>query len=213
MDVRSLAAALAAIVVAGWLAGIVVTRALGGETLAHVDGPTKVFFAAHQSPALLAAMRDVTVAGSDRVVLPIAVAGGLWWRWRRATWRPLVVLVAAYVGGAFIAVSDKVAVGRDRRAGGGLRAFAGYAFPSGHATQAMAVYGTVAVLAIAATGRPWARLAIGAVAASVILSVALSRLYLGAHWMTDVAAGLGLGGLWVAALATIALAPRPGRGR
>lgn len=40
----------------------------------------------------------------------------------------------------------------------------------------------------------------GGGAISLILMIAMSRLYLGAHWFSDVAAGLAFGTLWLALL-------------
>ncbi|HKE99773.1 MAG TPA: phosphatase PAP2 family protein [Actinomycetes bacterium] len=76
----------------------------------------------------------------------------------------------------------------------------GLAFPSGHATQAMAVFGMLTVLV--ALGRwPWrGKVAFGAGALLIVLVVGFSRLYLGVHWLTDVLAGWALGACWLLAL-------------
>ena len=81
----------------------------------------------------------------------------------------------------------------------GLDMLHGYAFPSGHATMATAIYGFLAVL-LARDTRPPYRLAIYIVASLLILLIAFSRLYLGAHWLTDVVAGVLLGLAWTALL-------------
>lgn len=73
-----------------------------------------------------------------------------------------------------------------------------YAFPSGHTTSAFAAAGGVAFAARRLLGRVparvWGMLALAA-------AISYSRLYVGVHWPTDVAAGvvLGLASGWVGA--------------
>jgi hypothetical protein len=50
-----------------------------------------------------------------------------------------------------------------------------------------------------------------AVALVSILSIAFSRLYLGAHWLSDVLGGVALGSAWVALLGIAYVRHRPGR--
>ncbi len=95
-----------------------------------------------------------------------------------------------------------------------------YSFPSGHATGATAIYGVVVYLLVRDRARA-ARVgaAIGFVA--LILLVGFSRLYLEAHYLSDVLAGCSLGAAWACAalfvyetwgrLETSRLLPAPAR--
>src|SRR5262249_26989790 len=73
-------------------------------------------------------------------------------------------------------------------------------FPSGHATAAAAFFG--ALIYLAGSLRPPARLAVRAASVVLIVLVALARVILRAHWPVDTLAGISLG-LSFASLATI----------
>src|SRR5207248_11440655 len=65
-------------------------------------------------------------------------------------------------------------------------------FPSGHATQSIAFYAMAAI--VLGLGRsPRTRTVLWSVAAAVVIVVGASRIYLGAHWLTDVLGGYALG--------------------
>lgn len=81
---------------------------------------------------------------------------------------------------------------------GALVEAAGFSFPSGHATIAMALYGTLAYLVVRGSRGLIAKLAIVG-GAAVIAAIGLSGVYLGAHFPSDVLAGWLLGLLGVAA--------------
>lgn len=92
--------------------------------------------------------------------------------------------------------------------------FSDYSFPSGHATQAIVAWGMLAALVAAATPQ-WSRKVAAWATALFIAVIAATRLYLGAHWFTDVVGGLVLGTLWLSALLTVTHAVpvlRAGRG-
>jgi membrane protein DedA with SNARE-associated domain/membrane-associated phospholipid phosphatase len=197
----SLTITVAALVAAGWAFGAVLQDVLARDELELVDRPVALFFVHHREAWLTRLMQDLTNLGSIRVLLPLILVVGVGWWLRRRTWRPLGLLAAAYVGAdlAFNAVKELVQRPRPP-AGILLKPVAGPSFPSGHATQAVAVYGMLAALA-AATAPSWARkVAAWALAVVITGMVAVSRLYLGAHWLTDVLGGLALGAAWLFAL-------------
>jgi undecaprenyl-diphosphatase len=115
----------------------------------------------------------------------------------RAGRRPwAVLLVVAVPGGMALNVLLKLACARARpQIGPPLVHLLSYSFPSGHANQAMLLYGWAALYV--ATHAPAARRAAGALALAMVSLVAASRLVLGAHYLTDVLAGMAEGALWL----------------
>jgi membrane-associated phospholipid phosphatase len=73
-----------------------------------------------------------------------------------------------------------------------------YSFPSGHATGATAIYGVVIYLLVRDRATSTRIMAAVGFAALIVL-VAFSRLYLEAHYLSDVLAGCSLGAAWACA--------------
>lgn len=71
-----------------------------------------------------------------------------------------------------------------------------FTYPSGHSMMAPLVYGLAAVLLAGALQRTGARALAVVVAGAVVLGVALSRVYLGVHYPSDVLGGLLAGSGW-----------------
>jgi undecaprenyl-diphosphatase len=84
------------------------------------------------------------------------------------------------------------------------------AFPSGHVFTSVAFFGGVVYLLWTRdVARPW-RIVGTAACLVVIVGVALSRVYLRFHWVTDVLGGVAGGTAYL--LITLVLADRPVRG-
>jgi membrane-associated phospholipid phosphatase len=78
-----------------------------------------------------------------------------------------------------------------------LRLAHGYSFPSGHAMGSTVVLGALSYLAVRTTTQWTWKAAWLALAWTLIAAIAFSRVYLGVHWISDVAAGVIAGTLWV----------------
>lgn len=84
-----------------------------------------------------------------------------------------------------------------------LRQAHGYSFPSGHAMGSIIVLGSLAYVMARSWG-PWRlRSATIALLIASILTVGLSRVYLGVHWISDIGAGFAAGFVWLV-VATVA---------
>jgi membrane-associated phospholipid phosphatase len=182
--------------VAGW--------AIGGPlhgVAGPVDQATHAFFVGHRATWSTVVMRAVTDLGSSALLIPVAVGAGLLWHRRTRSWRPLSLLVGAYAGAWVLQRAIKLLTQLPRPSSAdAVGVFGGYAFPSGHATDAAAVYGMLGVLLAATLTRRRARAAVWTVAVVVVGLVGLSRIYLGGHWLTDVLAGVAVGAAWSSAL-------------
>jgi undecaprenyl-diphosphatase len=137
------------------------------------------------------------------VVAPVALVAGLILRRTRHSWTPLLVLAASIAGGSLLCTLIKAAVGRPRPLDALFHA-GGYGFPSGHSTNAVTAWFTLAVLLGAASTRRARRVALLAGAVVIAAIVGVSRVYLRVHEATDVLGGWALGTLWVATVLTAA---------
>ena len=77
-----------------------------------------------------------------------------------------------------------------------------YSFPSGQAMESLVVYGMLAYFAVLTfSGRGKRAGSVGGAAVLVIL-IGFSRVYLGAHYVSDVIGGFAAGGAWLSAVIT-----------
>jgi membrane-associated phospholipid phosphatase len=180
-----------AIVVLCGAAAVVVFAAIGGNVAAHettgFDGAIRGWVVAHQTPPLVTFFIWVSTIGATRCMYALALgaAAYLWYRGHRFV--AASVLLAPVVAVGFFE-SAKRLFARARPPGLG-HVFEGntFSFPSAHATASAAVCCTLAYVY-------WREGIVGpAVATSVAVIVPLligvSRVYLDAHWATDVIGG------------------------
>ncbi|MGA8260848.1 MAG: phosphatase PAP2 family protein [Arenicellales bacterium] len=195
---RTLAALAALFLGAAWLFFGVLEDVVTGDPLVRVDHGFHQLAQGLRTPWGDRVMVFLTELGDGFVITIVAAAVLAWLLWRRR-WRAAGYWAAAVAFGQITATMIKLVVQRPRPFAELYDGFAAFAFPSGHATMSMVVYGFLAVL-LAGT-LSWAHRWIAyALATLLIVAVALSRLYLGAHWLSDILGGLSLGLAWVCLL-------------
>jgi membrane-associated phospholipid phosphatase len=150
------------------------------------------------NPALDTLLRNISIfgnAGVDVILVALAVAIFAW----RRRWLEAWFVVASSLGAGALGTVIKMLVRRPRpvpEPGSGLlwSLFDRYSFPSGHTVFYTAFFGAVAFLLWKRfTGRArWVGIA---VCLALIALVGPSRVFLGAHWPSDVLAGYLVGGL------------------
>ncbi len=149
-------------------------------------------------PGLRSAAGLVARLGAREVLVPLALAAGVVLSWRRRSLVPLALVVGSYLLVAGVASFTKASLARPQPLP--LPGVPGRAFPSGHAAQAVVVFGALAMLA----GGSRRALGLG-LAAGVVAAVCVALLWRQAHWLTDMVGGVVLG---AACLATVDAAMR-----
>ena len=189
-------ALLVVLVPLGWL----LSRVVHDDSLGRADAGVSRWLARHRSGGL----NDLTALTSELggtltitilAVLTVAFSALAWRRWRE----PMLVAVAvAGEVGIFLVVT--LLVDRERPPVRHLdEAPPTSSFPSGHTAAAIALYGTVAVLASERARSALVRGLFVAAAVVIPLLVAASRMYRGMHFLSDVLGGVLLGTVWLLA--------------
>jgi undecaprenyl-diphosphatase len=156
---------------------------------------------AARTAGLTSLMQLVTMLGAAPVVVAVALAAmGVVW-WRRHDLLVVLAIAVMTVGPAGTTFVIKHVVGRPRppaaiQLGPPETTMS---FPSGHTTSAAALAAVLCWLVWRLGSRRRGLLALP-FAVLMALGVAVSRVYLGYHWATDVVAGLTVAALWLSGL-------------
>ena len=193
---RVLIAAVVSLLAFGALIIIALTPGLHG-----VDRELKLAIDVSRHPLLETTMRTVTFLGDGSMLLLFTLV--TWFVLRRAGDRLAARLPVIMLGSAAMEWLLKWLVARRRPRGGP------FAFPSGHVFTSVVFFGVVIYLLwTREVALPW-RLSGTIVCGLLIVGIALSRLYLRFHWLTDVLGGLAGGAAYL--LIAVAIADRPAR--
>jgi undecaprenyl-diphosphatase len=142
------------------------------------------------------AVGDITALGGWTVLtLFVLLLVGFLASLRR--WREAALLLAAAVGGTALGQTLKGIFGRERpEEAWRLVEVAHSSFPSGHAMMSAVIYLTFGALMARFANRGRVKLFGMIMGVVLTLMVGVSRVYLGAHWPSDVLAGWCVGAAW-----------------
>ena len=191
----ALTVALAALVVAGVIVGILAWMVRRNVGLVDLDHAIEAWADEHATSFSDAVLGAITHLGDTATVLGVGIAISVYgfWRWRKPS-IPLFVTTVV-LGQVLISNTIKVTIDRARPELRPRATFTGASFPSGHTTAAAATYLAVA-LVLGIGSSPRLRAALGGAAVSIAVAVGCTRVLLGVHWFSDVVAGLVIGWSW-----------------
>ncbi len=186
------------IIGASWLFGGIAQDVVAGDPLTIVDQNVAMWFHQHRTDRLTQIMQIISGLASLPWVTGVGIVMALILWWKRC-WYRLLALFLVLPCGMILDVLLKLAFHRHRpNFVDSFLIFHGYSFPSGHTMAATLLYGLLAVFAVI-TLKTW-RWRVGAVLGGfvLILLVSFSRIYLGAHYLSDVLGAITAGSAWLA---------------
>jgi undecaprenyl-diphosphatase len=189
---------LATLIVAALVFGAIAEDVVTNDPLTVVDVRFSAWLHDHRIDSLTRFLLIITDLHSllGVTVMTFAVSAFLWTK-RLRIW--VLTLMLAVFGAMLLNLSLKHVFIRERpHFDNPLLVLTTYSFPSGHTVMATVFYGTLCALVVSRTRRWLWRVLTIAAAALLVLLVGFSRIYLGAHYLSDVLAAIAEGLAWLA---------------
>ena len=186
------------LVAAGWFFGGIAEDVVSGDPLTVIDARVAAWFHGHAVPGTTRLMLLITHLHNLRGISMLALILALFLVWKRQ-WDWLVALIVVVPGGMLLNVLTKSAFRRERPTfADPLLALDTYSFPSGHVAAATLIYGLLAAFIVAKVEAWRGRVLITLLACLIVALVALSRVYLGVHYLSDILAAVAESLAWLA---------------
>ncbi|GAA1716483.1 hypothetical protein GCM10009765_76480 [Fodinicola feengrottensis] len=194
---------IAVVVFAGGFAAVLhsIRQASG---IADWDRPVLGYALGHRTGPLTSVFELATSLGAGVGLYVVALVVTALASWRLRSLWPVALVAATLTGAEISSNMAKLLIHRARPPElDWLTQVTGYAYPSGHTLLSVATYGVLAYLGCLMVRARWARIAVVAAAAALVLMIATSRLYLGVHWLTDVLGGFLFGAAWLTVILAV----------
>jgi membrane-associated phospholipid phosphatase len=191
-------AGLALLAACALLFGALATDLRFKGPVTQADLPISAWFHQHAHPMITSVLSTVSHLHSTLALCSMALVGALVLAWYGQT-RWLALLVLSVPGGMLLNWLVKQAFQRARpNFDSPMLALASYSFPSGHTVGATVGWGFALLLWFAWEKRAIRRVVACSLGGTMVLLTALSRVYLGAHYLSDVLAAIAEGVAWLA---------------
>jgi membrane-associated phospholipid phosphatase len=174
------------------------------DGVAVLDQPVLQGAMAARTPTLTAAVKVYTNLGGPVGMPVLATTVLALLAWRARSWEPLLLGAATGAGSLAMTVVGKAAVGRTRPPlADAVPPFeTSFSFPSGHSLNALALSGIVVYVLVRRQASARARVLTVVLGALFALTMGLTRVYLGHHWLTDVVVAWLLALAWLVVVVT-----------
>lgn len=141
-------------------------------------------------------MTGITYAGNWYFVLILSLIICCLYMLRKQ-WHKAVLILITVLGIDFLVGFFKVLIMRERPFAALAMLYQNMSFPSGHTARAFVLYGLLIYFCRKVLPGKYRKRLVTISGIAVIALIAFSRIYLSAHWTTDVLAGLCLGCGWL----------------
>ncbi|WP_029053328.1 phosphatase PAP2 family protein [Sporosarcina ureae] len=194
LSLRLLAVWIICILFTGFFAYI--ARSIHLQTISSFDEPIIDFVQSAESPGLTSIMKLFTTIGSTTsvVLLAILTLGVLLWKKHRAQ---AVLFAIVLAGTGILNQVLKFIFKRERPDFNRLIDIGGYSFPSGHTMMAFSLYTILAYILWRNVKNTGSQVVIIILAAMMIVMIAVSRIYLGVHFPSDIVGGVLASSVWL----------------
>jgi membrane-associated phospholipid phosphatase len=173
------------------------TDDLGDNELHGIDESVTSYITSFRKPWLTDYLVFVTHLGDRNAYIVFTALLALYYFIKKRSWKFIVQTTLVLILATLSNIVLKRVINRARPTLEHLVTVNSLSYPSGHAMSAMAFYGFLVYLCLRYPMRRWVRYLFVVTLVLVILSIGISRIYLGVHYPSDVAAGVIGGLIWV----------------
>lgn len=175
---------------AAMLFALIAENVVNEGALTLVDLEIAQWLHAHSTTLLTQCLLVITHLHDPWVLSPVAGIITLYYIWKKRWYAALSIFLVVQ-GAMLLNLLAKHAFQRDRpNFDDPLVTLGTYSFPSGHVVASTVFYGTLAALLILQKPALHRAVYIFPIAFAMVILVAFSRMYLGAHYLSDVLAAL-----------------------
>lgn len=176
---------------------------ISNDKITYFDLPIIQFIQGLETPFLTVIFKTFTWVGSAYGVIPITIAICMFLFFRLHRRKQAVFF--AFSIASTIALNEllKLYFKRDRPEFYRLMEIGGFSFPSGHTMMAFSLYGIICYIFWHHLHKTRSQILLVIFTTIMAFSIAISRIYVGVHFPSDIIAGIAASTFWITVLITI----------
>ncbi|WP_438313722.1 phosphatase PAP2 family protein [Sporosarcina sp. FA9] len=174
-----------------------IASAISTESIVGFDRTVINFVQGTETPWLTTALKGFTWIGSAYFVAPIGFLIVCYLYFILQYRHQAVLFATVMIGTVIVNFLLKIYFKRERPEIHKIMEANGFSFPSGHTMMAFSLYAIIAYIAWRNIRTMLSRILLFLFAATMIVVIGMSRIYLGVHYPSDVIGGMAASALWV----------------
>lgn len=185
------------IVVVGINIFVELTNALNSDLVANYDARITAHVISYRTPQLNIIMQYITNLGDLYGYIAVTTICSLLFYFKFKNWRYVVQLVFVIIVSGLSNLALKDVINRARPTAEHLVSVQTLSYPSGHSMSATAFYGFLIYLFFFLNINRSLKILLVGICSFLIVSIGISRIYLGVHFPSDIVGGVIAGTIWV----------------